>query len=61
MIEKYYCPLLNKVIEEGLCVDINYENEKIMKEDELKAIKKILNKTNEDIKAICRNCSNYPL
>lgn len=61
MIEKYYCPILNKIIEEGLCVDINYENEKIMKEDELKAIKKILNKTNEEIKTICRNCPNYPL
>ncbi|WP_339061233.1 hypothetical protein [Tepidibacillus marianensis] len=61
MSEKYYCPLLNRIIEEGLCIDINYENEKIVKEDELKAIKKILNKTNEEIKEICQNCKHYPL
>lgn len=61
MSEKYYCPLLNRIIEEGLCIDINYENEKIMKEDELKAIKKMLNKTNAEIKEICHKCKNYPL
>mgnify|MGYP000062232123 CR=1 FL=1 len=61
MSKKYYCPLLNREIEEGLCIDINYENEKIMKEDELKAIKKMLKKTNEEIKVICKNCKHYPL
>lgn len=61
MSERYYCPLLKKIIEEGLCVDINYENEKIMKEDELKAIKKMLKKTNAEIKETCQNCKHYPL
>ncbi len=61
MSEKYHCPLLSRIIEEGLCIDINYENEKIMKEDELKLIKKMLNKTNTEIKEICRNCKHYPL
>jgi ribosomal protein S1 len=56
-----YCNLLAKIIEKGLCVDINYENEKIMKEDELKAIKKALKKSNEEIKVICENCQYYPL
>ena len=32
---KHYCNLLTKMIQEGKCVDINYENEKIMKEDVL--------------------------
>ena len=56
-----YCNLLRKSVEKGLCVDINYENEKIMKEDGLKAIKKALNMSNEEIKAICENCKYYPL
>lgn len=44
MSEKYQCPLLNRVIDEGLCLDINYQNEKIMKEDVLKDIKSLLKK-----------------
>ncbi len=44
-----------------MCIDINYENEKIMKEDVLKPIKKTLDKTNEEIKEICHNCKNYLL
>ncbi|MBP2000775.1 hypothetical protein J2Z69_001806 [Paenibacillus shirakamiensis] len=31
MKEDYYCPLLHEIIELGLCMDINFEGEKMAK------------------------------
>jgi len=61
MTNKYCCPLLNKKIEEGKCLEINYELIKVKKEEYLIDIRKILKKTDEQIEKICNTCTNYPL
>ncbi len=61
MIKEYYCPLFKKTISYGRCVDINYELEKIIKENELKFIRRILVTNNKEIQNICIKCLNYPL
>ena len=59
-IEKFQCPLLGKTIEESLCEKINYENEKMLKQDKLKTVKKALNMTSDEIKQICKSCDHFP-
>lgn len=61
MTEKYYCPLLNKEIEEGKCIEINYELIKAKKEEYLIEIRKMLKRSNDEIKKTCETCVNYPL
>jgi hypothetical protein len=61
MTKKYYCPLLEKEINEGKCLDINYELIKAKKEEELKILRKTLKKTNNEIEKVCENCPNNPL
>lgn len=61
MTKKYYCPLLEKEISEGKCLDINYELTKAKKEEELKVLRKILKKTSDEIEKVCEKCSNNPL
>ena len=58
--EEYQCPLLNKAIEGSHCTKINYENEKMLKQENLKAIKKALHMTSDEIRQICKNCKFYP-
>lgn len=57
----YYCPLFKKEIDEGKCLDINYELILAKTEEELKLIKIKLSKKNEEIEKICERCPNYPL
>jgi hypothetical protein len=61
MNRKYHCPLLIREIEEGKCVDINYELIKAKKEEELKELRKLIKMTNAEIESICQGCPNYPL
>ena len=59
--EEYQCPLLRRTIEESLCTKINYENEKMLKQDKLRAIKKTMKMTSGEIRNICKRCKHYPL
>ena len=61
MSDKYYCPLLNKDISEGKCLDINYELIKAKTEEYLPDIRRIRNNDNAEIEEICKNCPHYPL
>ncbi|WP_143191932.1 hypothetical protein [Paenibacillus sp. P46E] len=56
MEEDYYCPLLNKVIELGLCMDINYEREKIANFNILTELR--INK--EEADHCCTKCPHHP-
>jgi len=59
--EKRHCPLYNGLIEERICTNINYENEGMLKINELKKVKKELSMLPEEIKQICINCKHFPL
>ena len=61
MSTKYYCPLLNKDISEGNCLDINYELIKAKTEEYLPSIREIKKNDNFEIEKVCKNCPNYPL
>ncbi|QWU15559.1 hypothetical protein [Paenibacillus sophorae] len=53
----YYCKLIEKVIELGLCMDINYEREKIFKTNTLEK----LGITVKDADSACKTCPYCPL
>jgi hypothetical protein len=55
------CPLLGKRIEEGLCIDINYQRLRLVKEDVLAEVKRTIKKTNDEISRVCEGCPNLPL
>ncbi|CQR57801.1 hypothetical protein [Paenibacillus riograndensis] len=56
MEEDYYCPLLNKVIQLGLCMDINYERTKIANFNILPELG--INK--EEADQCCTKCPHLP-
>ena len=59
--KSWHCPLLGKRIEQGLCLDINYQRLDLMKEDVLAEIKRTIKKNNDEISKICESCPNLPL
>ncbi len=50
------CPLLNKIIDDGYCYDINMVNSEMIKESILED--KI---DKEKAKEICKKCKNKPI
>ncbi len=57
----WYCPLYNKIIPEGLCLDINYQRLKFFKRDALKDLIKRKQVTITKINNTCQKCPNMPL
>ena len=57
----WWCPLLNKEITEGYCLDINNERLGFFKTGSLDQVKSITQKTLEEINSICDKCPNFPL
>lgn len=57
----WFCPLYEKEISEGLCIDINYERLEYFKGETLKDTMKQLHKSKKEINCICENCPNMPL
>ncbi|AHF11240.1 hypothetical protein DEHRE_02270 [Dehalobacter restrictus DSM 9455] len=61
MKNKYFCPIFQREIDNGKCLDINFEIEKIKKPEEIILIKRILGFNESKIKCICMSCKNYPM
>ena len=59
--EFWFCPLYQKEIREGLCLDINYERLEFFKGETVKDTMKQLHKSKEDINRTCESCPNMPL
>ncbi len=57
----WYCPLLKRDIEDGLCLDINLQRLKFCKQDVLKDAQHETGKTVEEISSVCEACPNQPL
>ncbi|QKS71233.1 hypothetical protein FLK61_31475 [Paenalkalicoccus suaedae] len=60
MVIHYFCPLYNREIDEGKCLDINYELIRAKKKEELKMLQKFLKKDVKEIEKTCISCENYP-
>ncbi|MBL0318616.1 MAG: hypothetical protein IPP74_04915 [Alphaproteobacteria bacterium] len=58
---RWLCPLLKKEINEGTCLDINYQRLELFKKDILKDIMKEKRYTLSDVNNTCENCPNLPL
>lgn len=54
------CPLYEREISTGKCLDINYERLKYTQLDDLKDLRKIGKKKIEELISICRQCPNQP-
>lgn len=57
----WHCPLLNRNIPDGLCLDINLQRLKCFKPTDLTKVMQETGKTIEDINVICDACPNQPL
>jgi len=57
----WHCPLLNRDIPDGLCLDINYQRLKFFKPNDLTKAMQETGKSIEDITLICEACPNQPL
>jgi hypothetical protein len=57
----WFCPLLQRAIAQGLCLDINYQRLRWVKPDVLKDAQQETGKTVEQISSICEACPNQPL
>jgi hypothetical protein len=57
----WYCPLLQREILEGLCLDINYQLIHLFRGDELPEAQRETGKTVQEIASICEACPNQPL
>jgi hypothetical protein len=58
---QWYCPLLNAMIEEGRCLDINYQRVGLFTPDALAEAMAATGLTVEGVSAICTACPNQPL
>lgn len=59
--EKWYCPLLGRVIAAGYCLDINYQRVGMFKPDVLKDVMRWTRLDVDGVSKICRSCPNQPL
>jgi len=55
-----FCPLYERHISTGKCLDINYERLNHIKHDNLKDLVKIRGKTIDELMLICKECPNQP-
>jgi hypothetical protein len=57
----WHCPLLQRDIPQGLCLDINYQRLQFCKPDVLKDAERETGKAVEEISSMCEACPNQPL
>jgi len=57
----YDCPLCQKAIGAGLCMDLNLQRTSAVKRDELGVVMKTRNLDISYVNAICDNCVHNPL
>jgi hypothetical protein len=59
--EGWDCPLLKRWIEEGYCLDINYQRLGLFTADLLTRVQKETRLSVPSISAVCEACPNLPL
>ncbi len=57
---RWHCPLLKKIIDEGYCLDINYQRKGYFQDDVLSHVKLITKMDLLEINVICDNCVHNP-
>ena len=61
-IDRYwFCPLLERQIQEGHCLDINYERLGFFDAGVLKGVLKEAGRDRSELDPICETCPNQPL
>jgi hypothetical protein len=58
---RWFCPLLGRMIEEGRCLDINYQRLGYFKPDVLDEVRRETRKCVDEVSAVCEQCSHQPL
>jgi len=59
--QSWYCPLYKKDIQEGKCLEINYEQLGLLNAGNMKEVRALTHLTDEEICDTCLNCPNQPL
>jgi len=54
----WYCPLLERDVEDGECTDINYQRVGLFKKDYLLEVEGETNKSTLEVSEICEKCPN---
>jgi hypothetical protein len=57
----WHCPLLDRIIAEGLCLEINYERLHLAKFGLLADVEQATGKTAREVSSICEACPHLPL
>ena len=57
----WFCPLLNREIAEGYCLDIQYQRLGYCKPDVLTEAEQETRKSTDEVSAVCERCPNQPL
>jgi hypothetical protein len=60
-VKEWYCPLYQKNIAEGKCLDINYERLGYMDCGCLLEVTQLTGKTKDEINRTCQSCPNLPI
>lgn len=58
---EWYCPLLKKNIDEGYCLDINYERLEYFNSGVIDSLLQVTRISKEELNKICEECKNQPL
>lgn len=58
--KKWFCPLFQRDIAEGKCLDINYERLDYMQSGCLTEVTKLTGKRGAEINKVCNSCPNLP-
>jgi hypothetical protein len=59
--KEWYCPLYEKDIAEGKCLDINYERLGYMNSGCLAEVDRLTGKNKSDVDRTCESCPNLPV
>jgi hypothetical protein len=54
------CPLYERTISLGKCLDVNFERLRYLRDDAFKTLARISGKTIEELHHICKTCPNQP-
>jgi len=58
---EWFCPLLDRLIDEGSCLEINYERLKSIQVGILDTVTQECGKNEPEISRTCESCPNQPL
>lgn len=58
--EEPKCPLYERTISSGKCLDVNFERLRFLRDGAFRALARVRGKSVEELHEICKNCPKQP-